>query len=132
MEAAFIPKELYTSTLPFTAVSSDFRTSKNLNVELYPKQIPNLNLLLSSASDTTSEMYAQYKEAFKQMMLGNTSYFVADLDYHQSIAPYLNGKPMRPLVSIEEVERMYATQPYKAEREQIDLKKYSAYLAIGM
>ena len=80
MEAAFIPKELFTATLPFTAVSSDFRTSPDLNAELYPKQIPNLNLLLSSASDTSSEMYAQYKEAFRQMMLGNTNYFVADLD----------------------------------------------------
>jgi len=117
LEAAFIPKEIFTASLPFTAVSADFRTSKNLNAELFPKQIPNLNLFLSSASDTSSEMYAQYKEAFKQMMLGNTSYFVADLDYHQSIAPFLNGKPMQPLVSLEEVERMYATQPYKAERE---------------
>lgn len=116
-EAAFIPKELYTATLPFTAVSSDFRTSMNLNPELFPHQIPNLNLFLSSASDISSEMYAQYKEAFRQMMLGNTNYFVADLDYHQSIAPFLNGKPMTPLVTLEEVERLYATQPYKAERE---------------
>lgn len=66
--------------MPFTAVSADFRTSKDLNPELYPKQIPNLNLFLSSASDTSCEMYRQYKEAFRQMMLGNTSYFVADLN----------------------------------------------------
>ena len=116
-EAAFIPKELFTATLPFTAVSSDFRTSKGLNAELFPQQLPNLNLFLSSASDTTSEMYAQYREAFRQMMLGNTAYFVADLDFHISTAPFLNGKPMKPLVSMEEVDRMYATQPYKAERE---------------
>lgn len=116
-EAAFIPKDLFTATLPFTAVSADFRTSKDLNPELFPKQIPNLNLFLSSASDITSEMYAQYKEAFRQMMMGNTDYFVADLDYHISIAPFMNGKPMKPLVTIEEVERMYKTQPYKAERE---------------
>lgn len=81
MEAAFIPKELYTATLPFTAVSSSFRTSKDLNADLYPRQIPNLNLMLSSASDITSEMFAQYKEAFRQMMLGNREYFVADLGY---------------------------------------------------
>ena len=62
-------------------------------------------------------MYRQYKEAFRQMMLGNTSYFVADLDYHQSTKPYINGKPAPPLVSIEEVERMYATNPYRAEGE---------------
>lgn len=79
-EGAFIDQELYTATLPFTAVSADFRTSKDLNPELYPKQIPNLNLFLSSASDTSCEMYRQYKEAFRQMMLGNTSYFVADLN----------------------------------------------------
>ena len=118
-EAAFIPKELFTATLPFTAVSSDFRTSKGLNAELYPQQLPNLNMFLSSASDTTSEMYAQYKEAFRQMMLGNTSYFVADLNFKISTAPFLNGKPMKPLVSMDEVERMYQTQPYKAEREKI-------------
>ena len=76
-------------------------------------------MFLSSASDTTSEMYAQYREAFRQMMLGNTSYFAADLNYHVSVAPFLNGKPMKPLVSMEEVERMYQTQPYKAEREKI-------------
>ena len=72
---------------------------------------------MSSASDTSCEMYRQYKEAFRQMMLGNTSYFVADLDYHQSTKPYINGKPAPPLVSIEEVERMYETNPYRAERE---------------
>ena len=90
-----------------------------LNAELYPQQLPNLNMFLSSASDTTSEMYAQYKEAFRQMMLGNTSYFVADLNFKISTAPFLNGKPMKPLVSMDEVERMYQTQPYKAEREKI-------------
>ena len=116
-EGAFIPKELYTATLPFTAVSADFRTSKGLNAEIYPQQIPNLNMILSSASDTTSEMYAQYREAFRQMLLGNTNYFVCDLDYHISTAPFLNGRPMKPLVSMDEVERMYNTQPYKAERE---------------
>lgn len=116
-ESAFIPKELFAATLPFTAVSSDFRTSKGLNAELYPQQLPNLNMFLSSASDTSSEMYAQYREAFRQMMLGNTAYFVADLDYHISTAPFLNGKPMKPLVSMEEVERMYQTQPYRAARE---------------
>lgn len=74
-------------------------------------------MFLSSASDVSSEMYKQYKLAFQKMLLGDPNYFVCDMDYHFSIAPFMDGKPMRPLITQEKVDQAYKTNPYAADRE---------------
>lgn len=116
-EAAFLSKELVNAVTPFAAQDADFITGKGLNLELYPHQMPNQNIFLSSASDIMSEMYTQYKTGFLEMLKGNTDFFVADLDWHISTAPFMNGQPMKPLVSPVVVETAYKTDPFKAERE---------------
>lgn len=116
-EAAFVPKTLLDAVLPFASQNSNFITGKGLNTEIYPKQMPNQNIMLSSASDINSEMYAHYKEGFRQMLMGNRDFFVADLDWHISTAPFMNGKPMEPLVSPEVVEAAYKVDIFRAERE---------------
>jgi len=116
-EAAFMPKALFDAALPFASQNKDFVTGKGLNPELMPKSLPNQNILLSSASDINSEMYVQYREGFKQMLLGNPEYFVMDLDWHISTAPFMNGKPMPPLVAPEVVQAAYKTDIFRAEQE---------------
>ena len=65
------------------------------------------------------------------MLLGDPNYFVCDISCEFSLHPFMNGKPMKPLITQDEVDNAFATNPYKAEREQIE-KKYSAHLAISV
>ena len=116
-ESAFMPKALFDAVLPFASQNKDFITGKGIDTSIMPKQLPNQNIMLSSASDVNSEMYAQYKEGFIRMLMGDPEFFVCDFDYHISIAPNMNGKPMPPLVSPEIVEAAYKTDVFRAERE---------------
>lgn len=79
--------------------------------------MPNKKLLLSSAEGIDSELYDQYKMAFQRMLLGDPNYFVCDISCEFSLHPMMNGKPMKPLISQDEVDNAFATNPYKAERE---------------
>ena len=65
------------------------------------------------------------------MLLGDPNYFVCDISCEFSLHPMMNGKPMKPLITQDEVDNAFATNPYKAEREQIE-KKYSAHLVISV
>lgn len=65
------------------------------------------------------------------MLLGDLNYFVCDISCEFSLHPFMNGKPMKPLITQDEVDNAFATNPYKAEREQIE-KKYSAHLVISV
>lgn len=51
------------------------------------------------------------------MLQGDPNYFVCDIDCSFSLHPMMNGKPMRPLITQDEVDNAFATNPYKAERE---------------
>ena len=55
--------------------------------------------------------------AFEKMLQGDPNYFVCDIDCSFSLHPMMNGKPMRPLITQDEVDNAFATNPYKAERE---------------
>lgn len=61
--------------------------------------MPNKVLLLSSAEGVDSELFDRYKIAFNRMLLGDKDYFVCDIDCSFSLHPYMNGKPMKPLIS---------------------------------
>ena len=70
--------------------------------------------------------------AFEKMLQGDPNYFVCDIDCSFSLHPMMNGKPMRPLITQDEVDNAFATNLYKAEREQIKTKKYSIHLEISV
>lgn len=131
-EAGKIDRNFFALTLPFTVQNTDFRTGAGINSEVYPLQLPNKNLLLSSAEGIDSELFEQYKICFNKMLLGDPNYFVADLDCTHSLHPFLNGKPMPALITQDTIDNAFKTNPYRAQREQICNKKYSAYLVIGM
>lgn len=48
-EAGKIDRDYYALTLPFSVQNMDFITGDGINSELYPLQLPNKNLFLSSA-----------------------------------------------------------------------------------
>lgn len=113
-------RDFYSLTLPFTVQNTDFMTGGGINSEIYPKQLQNQNLMLSSAEGVDSELYDRYVIAFKRMLLGDPEYFVADINCEMSLHPFINGKPAPPLVSQATIDDAFKTNPYRAEREQIE------------
>lgn len=112
-----IERDFYALTQPFTAQDTNFITGYGINTEIYPIQLPNKTLYLSSAEGIDSELFDQYKLCFNKMLLGDPNYFVADIDYHFSIHPYMNGKPQKPQLNEDVVRNAFETNPYKARRE---------------
>lgn len=117
-EAGTIDKEFFDVTEPFMAQSAKFSmTEDDVNRKALPEGIPNLRLYIGSASDTGSEFYNRYREGFKQMLSGNTRYFVADIDCEIPMHPTRNGEPMEPLLDAGEIERKRRENEILANRE---------------
>ena len=104
-------------TLPFSAQDADFVTGTGINTDIYPKQLQNKNLFLSSAEGVDSELFDQYKLCFNKMLLGDPNYFVADIDCSFSLHPYMNGKPIKAQLSQSVVDNAFETNKYRAQRE---------------
>lgn len=95
----------------------DFVTGYGINTEIFPPQMPNKNIFLSSAEGVDSELFDQYKLCFNKMLLGDPNYFVADINYEFSLHPYMNGKPTKPQYDENIIKNAFETNPYKANRE---------------
>ena len=120
-EAAIISEEFFARTEPFTAQSADFATGAGIDLGIYPQNIPNQNLYLSSAGSTSDHLYTVYRECAKRMMMGFDDCFVADISCEIPLHPTIDGKPYRPLFNKNEVERMMKSNPYRALREYYNL-----------
>lgn len=117
-EAGTIDKEFFEVTEPFMAQSSEFvMTDDSVNRKVLPNGIPNLRLYIGSASDTSSEFYRLYREGFKQMLMGNRDYFVADINCEIPMHPTRGGAPMTPLLDASEIERKRRENEILANRE---------------
>jgi len=116
-EGGKIERDFYALTLPFTVQDADFKAGGTLDTELYPRQLQNQNLILSSAEGIDSELYDRYKLAFNKMLIGNPEYFVCDLDCSHSLHPFMNGKATKPLLKQSDIDDAFKTNPYRATRE---------------
>lgn len=121
-EARKISRDFYALTLPFTVQNTDFVTGTGVNNEIYPRQMQNKNLFLSSAEGIDSYLFDMYKLCFEKMLLGDPDYFVCDIDCNFSLHPFMNGKPAPPLLKQSTIDDAFATNPYKAQREQIKIE----------
>ena len=116
-ESGFISPATYDVTEPYMSQSSEFKLGGVYDAGVYPTEIPNIRFYVGSASDTNSYFYAKYKEGTKQMLAGNEKYFVADLTCEVPMHPTVNGKPVTPLLSQEEVNRKMRENEIVARRE---------------
>lgn len=116
-EAGKIDRDFFALTFPFCAQDTNFITGSGIDADIYPRQLPNKTLLLSSAEGTDSVLFERYKLYFEKMLLGDPNYFVCDIDCSFSLHPMMNGKPMKPLIQQSVVDDAFKTNPYKAERE---------------
>ena len=121
-EAGTINRGFFEVTEPFMAQSSDFvMTDDRVNKDALPMGVKNLRLYLGSASDTNSYFYEKYKECFRQMLIGNPAYFAADISCEIPLAPTRNGKPMKALLSQEEIDRKMRDNEIMANREYYNI-----------
>lgn len=120
-EAGTIPKDFYDSTEPFVTQSSDFKVGASYDAEAYPQEIPNVRLYVGSASGQDSLFWEKYREGLKQMLAGNTRYFVADVNCDIPMHPTINGMPQKPLLMKEEIDRKMRENEIAAMREYYNL-----------
>lgn len=116
-EAGKIDRDFYALTLPFTVQNMNFVTGSGINNEIYPTQMQNKNLFLSSAEGIDSYLFDMYKLCFQKMLLGDPDYFVCDIDCNFSLHPFMNGKPYQAQLTQKTVDDAMATNPYRAQRE---------------
>jgi hypothetical protein len=117
-ESGFAPDELFTTSEPFAVQNSDFRLGGDVDVTLFPKQMPNQLIYASSASSTDTYFFRKYSDFSKKMFLGDKRYFVADISSDVVINATFNGKlyPVS-LLSQETVDAAMRENKEKAMRE---------------
>jgi hypothetical protein len=117
-ESGFAPDELFTTSEPFAVQNSDFRLGGDVDVTLFPKQMPNQLIYASSASSTDTYFFRKYSDFAKKMFLGDKRYFVADINSDLVINATYNGKlyPVS-LLSQETVDAAMRENKEKAMRE---------------
>ena len=120
-ESGIISQEIFNLVEPFATQSSDFKTGANYDPEVFPPDVPNLMLYVGSATDTNSPFYAKYKDALKQMLIGNDDYFVADLNCEAPLHPTMNGIPTTPLLTQETIDKRMRENPVSAYREYYNI-----------
>lgn len=101
---------------PFTAVESGFKTGR-INEKCYPDDLPKQIILISSAEDVDTQLFDNYKYNAFKMLEGDPRYFVVDLNCEMSLHPYMNGEPMKPLVSKQLIDDEMAKNEVKGLRE---------------
>lgn len=120
-ESGIIPRELFDLSEPFATQSSAFKIGASFDPEVYPQEIPNLRLYIGSATDTSSYFYNKYKEGCKQMLAGNTKYFVADISCEIPLHPTMDGKPQTPLLTQDEINRKMRENEIMGNREYYNI-----------
>ena len=120
-EAGFITKETFDITEPYTAQESDFKLGADFDGSIYPREIPNMLFYVGSASDTNSAFYALYKEGTKQMLAGNNTFFVADINCEVPKHPTVNGHKVAPLLKQATIDKKMRENEIVAMREYYNI-----------
>lgn len=112
-----IDRDFFSLTEPFVSQSTDFVTGSKINSDVFPLQMPNKRIYLSSAEGVDSHLFDMYKLCFEKMLLGDPNYYVCDIDCTFSLHPTMNGRPMKPLITEQVVQDALASNPYRGQRE---------------
>lgn len=127
-EAGKVDREFFALTKPFCTQDTNFVTGKNLNVECYPRQLPNQIIYSSSAESIDSELYDQYKDCALSMIAGSSEHFACDISCELSLHPFLDGKPYRPLLDQAVVDDAFKKNEFRANREYFNKFDHSGGL----
>ena len=117
-EAGWVSEELMVQVENFANQNEHFKLGSSYNPLLEPKDFPRQIIYGSSASDTDSAFYKKLKEYTRQMIMGNSLYFVCDFDIDAVMAATVNGEALpEPLISQSKVDQANLLTPDKAQRE---------------
>ena len=99
-------------------VDSSFTTSTQKAKYHDPEQMPLQLLYASSAGDEEFPFYQRYVDYSKQMIMGNPSYFVCDLDCYAILEnSSIDGDPIKSHLTEETIKKHIENDPDGAERE---------------
>lgn len=124
-EVGWLDADLLQTYAAFCAVNREFKTGvdddgnpiDNVQMYAHPKEVPNQLIYVSSASSTDTEFYRMYREFAKKMIMGDPNYFVADIDCELVMRPTIEGKPIKPSLTREQINAANSTNPLKTRRE---------------
>lgn len=124
-ESGFLSDEMMNVYSAFAIVNKSLKTGKDtsgksidpIRQRCFPKAMPYQKIYISSASDTDTKFYRQYRDFSKKMIMGDPNYFVLHIDCEQCFKPTLRGELITPLLSRSQVESEMRTNPEKARRE---------------
>lgn len=117
-EAGWVSEELMVQVENFANQNENFKLGSSYNPLLEPKDFPRQIIYGSSASDTDSAFYKKLKEYTRQMIMGNSLYFVCNFDIDAVMAATVNGEALpEPLISQSKVDQANLLTPDKAQRE---------------
>lgn len=124
-ECGFLDADMMHTYAAFVIVNKGFATGKDRDgnsidinrLRSIPSPIPNQLFYISSASSVDTEFYRLYRDFSKRMIMGDTDYFVAQIDCEIVLKPTKRGKVIAPLYSRSTIEAAMRTNPEKARRE---------------
>ena len=117
-EAGWVTEELMVQVENFANQNENFKLGAHFDASLEPKGFPRQLIYGSSASDTDSAFYKKLREYTRQMMMGNTLYYVCDFDIDAVMAATVNGVEIpEPLISQDKIDQANLVSPEKAQRE---------------
>lgn len=124
-ECGFLSEEMMSVYSAFAIVNKSFKSGKDrdgnridtVRLRAIPREIPNQKFYISSASDTSTQYYALYREFSKRMLMGDKDYFVANITCEVPLHPTIHGQLMAPLFEKSTIDADMRTNPEKARRE---------------
>ena len=118
-ESSFITKEFVDVCDQFVNVDSSFGLAAENEVNLQrPKQMPLQLLYTSSAGSIDSVFYDKFKTYFKNMIAGDSRYFVCDFDCYAVLDHSTkNGRPVTSHLNRDKLEADIRDNPEAAEHE---------------
>lgn len=118
-EAAFSSDELISVCEAFATQNTDFSTStdEDYNPDTEKRKCPTQLVYASSMSEMDKMFYRHYKNFAKNMLMGDTDYFVCDMICDTAINCFMNGKPYKALLTQEKVDTAMLVDRDRAMRE---------------
>lgn len=124
-ECGFLDADMMHTYAAFVIVNKGFATGKDRDgnsidinrLRAIPSPVQNQLFYISSASSVDTEFYKLYRDFSKRMIMGDTDYFVAQIDCEIVLKPTKHGKLIAPLYSKSTIEAAMRTNPEKALRE---------------
>ena len=123
-EAGWFSDELFVQAEAFANQNADFKLGGDVDMTVEPKGFPRQLLYASSASDTSSGFYKKFKNIAERMLLGDNRYFAIDFNADMLLNAKFGGKPYKPLVSQDNIDKMMSEDRDRALREYYN--KFSA------